>query len=228
MTRKDLSFDDWIKVLTELEEAIATCASSSVDQVTSSFSLVAIAQHFKTHEHMGRFFAALTDFKLIAYYVSADFQHACGVYNEQLHPKVKDTKNANQLYASRILFLRDLNAFVLRARSLWDKALGLMVLAYLPDQYESFVTADSRRAKFKQLMHGVIDSELITGIDQTIGILDEKFRTAEAHQAGTLRSWILPDLPENLIETPFGWLLGAHTDIHALYTKLQKILCRAK
>jgi hypothetical protein len=88
--------------------------------------------------------------------------------------------------------------------------MGVLVLVYNPSQYEKFAQARSRRSEFKRAIKGHLTDESIANIDALINLLDTKLRTAEAHQTGTLRTWIFKEWDVNPMNTPMGYLLTIH------------------
>jgi hypothetical protein len=100
------------------------------------------------------------------------------------------------------------NAFVLRFRSIWDKVMGILVLRYEPDRYESFYTAKSKKAAFRKIFksHQVIPEEFVQRAEEIIESFDNRLRTPEAHGTGILRkssfTWL------NLHDSPPLQLLG--------------------
>jgi hypothetical protein len=100
-------------------------------------------------------------------------------------------------------------AFIFRYRALWDKLMGVLVMTYVPNRYEDFITAKSRKKAFRKCMADVagFTSEAWEALEKHLTEFDNKFRTAESHGTGALRKWSFLMLPLN--ETPAIQLIGA-------------------
>jgi hypothetical protein len=214
----------WIDLVGIIELGLAPNSTDEERKADKQFPLISLEEKYRQHKNYGRIMAALVDLKLTFHFFANDFSYAGGVFNEQLHEKVLAGRTEAQIVASKILFLRYLNAFVLRCRSFWDKAMGLMVLALNQDEYENFLSSHSRRAAFKKAMQNHLAEESVASIDTLIGVLDDKFRTAEAHQTGTLRTWIFHKWDPNPINTPFGYLLGIYNHTFKYAEQISKLL----
>lgn len=136
---------------------------------------------------------------------------AGGLYNEELHFEKLPVRTNEEILGSKVRFLENINAFVLRLRALWDKLMGILVLKFCPDSYPKFTSAGSRKTEFAKLMSGHLEEASINSIIDLVTILDEKFRTAEAHSSGTIRNWIFTKWNPNPINTPFGQLLSLYS-----------------
>ena len=80
---------------------------------------------------------------------------------------------------------------VMRYRAFYDKFMGVLVLAFCPDEYDSFVKADSRKKEFGKKMTDHLDPCEIKSLNASISHLDDTFRTPEDHQTGIMRKWVL-------------------------------------
>ena len=214
----------WIDLVGTIELGLAPNSTDEERKADKQFPLTSLEEKYRQHNNYGRIMAALVDLKLTFHFFANDFSYAGGVFNEQLHEKVLAGRTEAQIVASKILFLRYLNAFVLRCRSFWDKAMGIMVLVLNQDEYENFLSDHSRRAAFRKSMQNHLAKESITSIDNLIGVLDDKFRTAEAHQTGTLRTWIFNKWDQNPMNTPFGYLLGVYNHTFEYAEQISKLL----
>ena len=111
----------WTNLVRSIELGLAPNSTEEERKADKQFPLIALEEQFRQHSNYGRIMAALVDLKLTFHFFANDFSYAGGVFNEQLHEKVLEGKTEAQIIASKILFLRYLNAFVLRCRSFWDK-----------------------------------------------------------------------------------------------------------
>ncbi|MBW4657794.1 MAG: hypothetical protein KME15_03905 [Drouetiella hepatica Uher 2000/2452] len=116
----------------------------------------------------------------------------------------------------------------IRLRAMWDKLMGLKVLLYCPDKYESFSGAKSRLRAFKKVVDTwkIADEKQIEeaeewnkaleqSIDQFekyVREIDDNFRTAEAHSVGRMWKWAFVKQEDE--DDPFEKLLLASNDIY--------------
>ena len=214
----------WIELVIQIEYGLDTNLIDIGSKDYKHFPLISLEQKYRQHHNYGRIMAALIDLKLTFQFLTHDFSYACGVFNEQLHVKVLEGRTEKEILSSKILFLKYLNMFILRCRSFWDKAMGIMVLVLNSDNYDVFLQANSRRKTFKKVMHNHLTEETIINMDALIKVLDNKFRTAEAHQTGTLRTWIFKKWDSNPMNTPFGDLLGIYNLTFEYAEQISKLL----
>ena len=207
-----------------IEEGIAVYSSKSINDVEELFPLNALERCFEKHPEKTKLMFALVDLKLTFYFATNDFMQSGVVWNENLNSASFHEESPSKQTASKILFLSNLNSFVLRSRSYWDKALGVLVLVYATNDYERFVSSKSRRARFKKIMATHLQANAINFIHDTIEILDDKFRTAEAQQTSTLRTWVLKEGKIDLFAGSFGWLLGVYNDTYGFSNQLSSLL----
>lgn len=216
--------DYWNDFIASIETGLASDVSKDTQKADNYWPLVKFEQLFRESSDYRQLMAALIDIKLTFHFLASDFMDACVVYNEQLHQRVIPEKSSTVIFQSKMLFLRHLNSFVLRCRAFWDKAMGVLVLVYNSSSYRTFLKATSRRSQFKKAMKGHLTVESIDRIDYLIDLLDSKFRTAEAHQTGTLRTWIFKEWDVNPMNTPFGYLLTVHNMTFELAQQISKLL----
>jgi hypothetical protein len=107
------------------------------------------------------------------------------------------------------------SSYILRYRSLWDKIMGFLVLFFVPEDYDDFVSARSRKKAFRKIVENdqFIAEKMNTILNQPyIKVLDEIerfdgiYRTPEAHGTGALRKWSLS--MQSMIDNPSGDLIG--------------------
>lgn len=224
MTGSASSSSHWADLARSIELGLAPNSTEEERKADKQFPLIALEERFRQHDHYSRIMAALIDLKLTFHFFANDFSYAGGVYNEQLHMNVLEGKTEAQITASKILFLRYLNAFILRCRSFWDKAMGVLILVFNPNKYETYLKNRSRRSAFKSVMKSHLSQESLVSIDVLICVLDDKFRTAEAHQTGTLRTWVFEKWDPNPINTPFGYLLGIYNQTFEYAKQISDLL----
>ena len=105
-------------------------------------------------------------------------------------------------FFARIDFHRAASSYILRYRALWDKVMGFLTLAFIPEEYQVYENASKRKSAFEKIV-GKIDPEsekhkvfrtFATEIIPNLTEFDRVYRTAEAHGTGSLRKWSLSTL----------------------------------
>ncbi len=127
----------------------------------------------------------------------------------------------------RIASLSFYTSYVLRLRAVWDKLLGLYVLLVEPRAYDDFSRSKSRKTAFKKFAsrHDVFPNGFGEKVAHAISILDDEFRTAEAHGTGRLRKHVLA--PSNFPDSPEARLLGHYNMMNNVFAILQKVIVSA-
>jgi len=95
------------------------------------------------------------------------------------------------IFFGKIELHRAIASFVLKYRAMWDKIMGFLILTIVPEAYENYMQAKSRKKRFKDIF-----SKLDSGaawfaeeIHTKITSFDDKYRTAEAHGTGVIRKY---------------------------------------
>jgi hypothetical protein len=157
-------------------------------------SLAAAYDFCQAREDGGRIFAAVLDvyvnFLLLFCDQIAAAMARSNAPASTLRPQVSALESS-EIFNARMDLHRYNSSFVLRYRALWDKLMGLLILIYVPHQYERFIAAKSRKKKFKDIsvQANTLDSKLADALLQLIERFDNEFRTPEAHGTGALRKW---------------------------------------
>jgi len=100
--------------------------------------------------------------------------------------------NDFESYSICIKVLQDFSDYVLRYRAAWDKIMGLLILLYTPNNYETYYAGKSRKKMFSKYMPEFISDRLTTKyLSDLVQSFDDDFRTPEAHGTGVLRKWVL-------------------------------------
>ena len=161
--------------------------------------------HLRSRPDLNRLMTALFDLVLEMACLACDFFSPDGLHFAitgrcSLHKT--NPKRSYEDFCDKMSLYRNVNAFVLRYRAQWDKILGFLVLLYLPDQYEGFVSADSRKKKFLKLAASspVLEKEIVPLVKKQVARFDGSFRTPEAHGAGVLRKWLFSG--DSIWDTP--------------------------
>ncbi len=86
-----------------------------------------------------------------------------------------------------------ISSFILKYRALWDKIMGCLIFLYYPDYYNDWISAKSRKGKFKKKFaegKQLVWDKLMPYID-VLEEFDDQYRTSEAHQTGRASSFLL-------------------------------------
>ena len=144
-----------------------------------------------TIEQGGRLFAALFDLKITVAFLFIDSIKAAPDGDSMNRRDDIDILSNPVLFKKKLKLLHENIDLVMRYRAFYDKFMGVLVLAFCPDEYDSFVKADSRKKEFGKKMAGHLDSSDIKSLNASISHLDDTFRTPEVHQTGRMRKWVL-------------------------------------
>lgn len=145
----------------------------------------------RMNENGGRLFSAILDLKITFAFVFIDYHRTIPGY------KVMNCKDTPSILTDPNLFKEKMDLLhsnidmAIRFRTFYDKLMGVLVLLFCPERYKKFGSSGSRKADFKKLMRDYIDSESLESLFAIISSLDDNFRTAEVHQAGRMRKWVL-------------------------------------
>lgn len=139
----------------------------------------------------GRLFSAILDLKITYAFVFVDFHRivpGLKVVNQKDTPDVLADPMS---FKEKMTLLHSNIDMVIRYRSFYDKFMGVLVLLLCPDKYRKFGSSGSRKSDFKKIMVDYIDFESLDSLYTIISSLDNDFRTAEVHQTGRMRKWVL-------------------------------------
>lgn len=137
----------------------------------------------------GRLFSAILDLKIT--FVFIDFYRTIPGFKSINSKESPNILVDVDVFKEKIVLLHDNIDMAIRFRTFYDKYMGVLVLLLCPDMYKSYLKAKSRKEYFKKIMCGYIDSDTLDSIFETISCLDERYRTAEVHQTGRMRKWVL-------------------------------------
>lgn len=139
----------------------------------------------------GRLFAAIQDLKITVAFLFIDFIKSCPdskSINRQDNP---DVLSDADLFRKKMKMMHELIDMAIRFRAFYDKFMGVQVLLFCPERYNSYISAKSRKNVFREMMKEYIASDSLDSLFDSINHLDERFRTPEVHQAGSMRKWVL-------------------------------------
>ena len=106
-----------------------------------------------------------------------------------------DNLESGSIFDSEEKFFRKMElhryhtSFIFRYRALWDKAMGFSVLFFVPNEYENFIKAKSKRNRFKKIFSSdqIYPNDFVSFLDEHLDEFENKLRTPEAHGTGALR-----------------------------------------
>ena len=164
------------------------------DEIHISFSAISLPAWFDkcmAIEQGGRLFAALFDLKITVAFRFIDSLKAAPDGDSMNRRDDIDILSNPVLFKKKMKMLHENIDLVMRYRAFYDKFMGVLVLAFCPDEYDSFVKADSRKKEFGKKMTDHLDPCEIKSLNASISHLDDTFRTPEVHQTGRMRKWVL-------------------------------------
>jgi hypothetical protein len=118
------------------------------------------------------------------------------------------------------------SAYILRYRTLWDKLMGLMILIYAPDEYESFVNAKSKKLRFQKLAekHQFAEEQFLKKLGELLNRFDTAFPSAQAHLPGAHDDYSIA--LQSLNPNPQIQLLGFWNAVNGFISKFGKIITK--
>ena len=164
------------------------------DEIHISFSAISLPAWFDkcmAIEQGGRLFAALFDLKITVAFLFIDSLKAAPDGDSMNRRDDIDILSNPVLFKKKMKMLHENIDLVMRYRAFYDKFMGVLVLAFCPYVYDSFVKADSRKKEFGKKMTDHLDPCEIKSLNASISHLDDTFRTPEVHQTGRMRKWVL-------------------------------------
>jgi len=213
--------DDVIK----FERSARDYSSSQFQIAVQHISLVDAFDYCQYREDGSRLFAAFLDVFINFTLLYADMHTASKTWNARFSKgKLEGGSilDCNERFVGKMEIHRYFSSFILRYRAFWDKLMGLLVFLYAPQNYDRFVSADSRRSKFAGCVEGVpqVPIEFVQFLKTTLTEFDNKFRTPEAHGTGALRKWTLT--MDGMGENPQLELIGYWNFVNETMTTLGK------
>lgn len=146
----------------------------------------------------GRLFAAILDLKLTASMLFEDTNTVGVSINRQSRILESDVLENQDYFDSKFRLLHANIDMIVRCRAIYDKFMGVIVLMTCPEKYDIFLGEDSRKSAFKKYMSNTLSEAFLKDLETEIRGIDESYRTAEVHQAGSMRTWVFLD------EAPFN------------------------
>lgn len=136
------------------EELLDKYATAKTQSPIKHLSLTAAYDHLQSRTDGGRIFSALLDIQVNFHLLYLDL-HRVGAAWTQLSSKGMlgggSALDSQARFFGKLEIHRFNSGYVLRYRALWDKLMGLMILIFAPQEYEAFINAKSKRARFQKL-----------------------------------------------------------------------------
>ena len=213
---------DSIEDARQFDEFLAEYQKSRQASVIGHIFLEHVFAVLKDHPEKGR---------LVAYFIELQLQHSllncdlCEIAS-LLGQKTSGAEVEN--FCHRVSLLRANSDFIFRYRAIWDKIMAIVILLRVPDRFQKFVTADSRKKYFFKVEKetGLIPREFVDHVIETTTAFDNKYRTEEAHGSGSTRKWSSGQLPDD-DESPQYDMFWAWNSLNEVIAKLRDAFSNA-
>jgi hypothetical protein len=212
------------------EELLDSYASARAQFPLKHISLTSAYDQLQPRPDGGRIFSALLDIQISFLLLYLD-SHSVGATWNDLFSKGKleggSVLDTPAKFFGKMDIHRFNTAYVLRYRAIWDKLMGLIVLMYAPDDYESFANAKSKKRTFSKMAekHKFADGQFITTLNDLLTRFDNTFRTSEAHGTGVLRKYSFT--MESMADNPQVELVGFWNAMNAFISEFGKVFTSA-
>lgn len=190
-------------------------------------SLVGIYDKLQAQSDGGRLFTAILDLNVNFALLHREISLSSVVWND-FFSKGKleggSVLDSDKKFYGKMELMSHLSAFVFRYRALWDKIMGVVVLAFAPQRYDEFIDADSRKKAFCKIASETpgIGQPFAATLKKLLSDFDNQFRTAEAHGTGRLRKWVF--MMESMAENPTIEILDYWNEFNSFMMQLSEVL----
>lgn len=192
-------------------------------------SLTEAFDHLQDRPDGGKIFSMLLDIHVNFLFLFLDIHSVDTTWN-QLQAKGKldngSIFNSKTKFYGKMEIHRFHTAYVLRYRDLWEKLMGLMVALYVPDEYESFANAKSKRMRFQKLAekHRFADPQFLKKLGELLTSFDLAFPNADAIGMDSRHDFSI--VMENLDSNPQVQLSKFWNAANGFISKFGKLLGR--
>lgn len=210
------------------DQLLGMYCKSRIGWIPGHISLTKAFDRFQTRKEAGKLFAAILDLHINLIFLDLENRQFLGIWNKYYTTKIFEgggsVLDSQERFFAKMKAHHYASAYVLRYRAIWDKLMGFLILAFLPDDYEHFRKAKSRRRMFVQLAKKspCLGEELGIHVGELIEEFDQKFRTPEAHSTGSLRKWSF--LMENPILNPQSELVSFWNALNSIIVQMVELL----
>lgn len=166
-------------------------------------------------ENGAKLFAALLDLKITIAFLFIDAIKYAPDFNALNRKDGSNILEDEALFNKKMKMLHHNIDLAVRYRAFYEKLMGVMIMLYNPSQYGRFDSRGKKEgslSKFKKIIEGYIDDEIILPLIEQVTYLDYNYRTPEVHKIGSMRTWVLTsqdlflDKQLNLMNY-FNWVL---------------------
>lgn len=207
----------------QFSQLLGMYCKSQIGWTPGHISLTKAFDQFHTHPESGKLFAALLDLHISLNLLFLELYQFVGIWNKYHTTKIFEgggsVLDSKERFFAKMKAHQYASAYVLRYRAIWDKLMGVFILVFLPDDYEHFRKAKSRKRMFVRLTKKslYLGEELGNQVGELIEEFDRKFRTPEAHATGSLRTWSF------LMEDP---ILNSQSELLSYWNALNNIVAQ--
>ncbi|HET6515695.1 MAG TPA: hypothetical protein VFG09_11095 [Thermodesulfovibrionales bacterium] len=165
-------------------------------------------------ENGDKIFPALFDLQinivslLVEVGVIGDLEHKF----EAIKGTVRSLYESHEVFSNRMDAFRHQFSVILRYRAIWDKFMGLIIMRFLPDKYDAYMKAKSKKKDFITITSKVHIDTLFKPLIDAMMEFDDEFRTTEAHFTGRIRKWTFTSL--GIHASPSLRLIHPYIGIH--------------
>lgn len=144
----------------------------------------------------GRIFAALLDLKINFVALGKEIYDMGSIWNKYFAKDKPydgvDPMTDQDAFSHRISLFEKYTAIIPRYRSMFDKYMIIVILLVMPDEYNNFIGSKSRKRTFESLTKASdkIPNDFVDHMMKIMTEFDDKFRTPEVHNTGSVRKWI--------------------------------------
>lgn len=212
------------------EELLGKYATAKTQSPIKHLSLIEAYDHLKARDDGGRIFSALLDIQVNFHLLYLDL-HRVGAAWNQLSSKGMlaggSALNSQARFFGKLEIHRFNSGYALRYRALWDKLMGVMILIYAPHEYESFMSAKSKKIRFQKLAekHQFAEAQFLKKLDELLTRFDNAFPVPEFHgnEAQANYSFAMESLDHN----PQTELIVFWNAVNGFISKFGKIIGKA-
>lgn len=181
-------------------------------------------------ENGGTLFAALLDLKITIAFLFIDAIKYAPDFNALNRKDGSNILEDDALFNKKMKMLHHNIDLAVRYRAFYEKFMGIVILLRNPLQYDYFIDKErkkSTKAKFKDIINGYVEDEIVSTFLEQATYLDDKYRTPEVHKVGSMRTWVptsqdlFLDKQLNLMNY-FNWVLWYADWIDAVITENSK------
>jgi len=181
---------------------------------------------FHQFKNGGRPFSALLDLRLAVFALQCELME---IRNEVSAESRREAAGEPPDPQARLKLFRINSSYILRTRAILDKVMGFVVMTAHPEEYDSFRRKKrSRKKAFEKLSASRTQAigPLSTYLGGFIDLFDRSYRTAEAHDTGSVRTWVFGKIGG--FDGPQADMFSAWNSLHPLLSLIGSALKEAR